>query len=116
MKEDLNLHELHYDENGLNMSLSGEYAQLFMQMLMEFFKQNGGENFLTLTVNDRKGNKYAIIIENCNGVDTPAEKLNRMKDSLKWAHSVIVGELEFGSLNFDREDGEQYIKLLELIK
>lgn len=75
---DLILHKAHFEDGAFDMSLSGESARLFMYSLVEFFKQNGGKIFLTLTVSDKE-NKYAINIENCNGIDTPAEKMARLE-------------------------------------
>jgi hypothetical protein len=78
LNEDLKIHELHYGGNVIDMSLSGEPAKLFMISLIEFFKKNGSTNFLTLTVGN-KGDKYAVTIQNSNGIDTPAEKIERLE-------------------------------------
>lgn len=72
--DDLRLHSLHYENGELDMRLSGERGKLFVFSLVEFFRQNGGKNYLTLTVNDAK-DKFAINIQNCTGTTTPAEKI-----------------------------------------
>lgn len=76
--KDILLHELKADEHGLQMSLSGEPAKMFMHLLIQFFKENGGENYLTMEVHD-ENNKYEITIVNQNGQDTPSEKLYRQE-------------------------------------
>lgn len=75
---ELRLHKMEVRDGGIDLSLSGEPAKLFMQTLIEFFKQNGGKNFLSLTVDDGK-NKYSISIENCNGTLTSAEKMTQLE-------------------------------------
>lgn len=77
-QDDLYLHELKVDEKGLDMKLSGEPARFFMKTLVDFFEQNGGKNFLTLTV-ENQDKKYGITIQNHHGEETPAEKMQKMK-------------------------------------
>jgi hypothetical protein len=73
--------DISLNKGGLDLSLTGEIAKAFMQNLVQMFKDNGGKNFLTLTVMDKE-NKYAITIQNCNGTDTPAEKLQRLSEEI----------------------------------
>jgi hypothetical protein len=98
--EDLKLHGMSYKDGVIDISLSGEQAKIFMGSLIEFFKQNGGENFLTLTVNDKDNNKFAINIQNCNGIDTPAEKLQRFEEKENKAFSIANNVIYFN----DRSD------------
>lgn len=100
--DDLKLHEMSYKDGVIDMSLSGEQAKIFMSSLIEFFKQNGGENFLTLTVNDGDNNKFAINIQNCNGIDTPAEKLQRLDNQLEKAFAIANNVIYFND-NSDYE-------------
>jgi hypothetical protein len=81
-KEDLQVHELHYDKDGLNLKVGGQTAMFFLQHLVELFQVNGGKNFLTMTVH-KDDIKYAITIQNCNGVDTPSEKLERQEKEIE---------------------------------
>lgn len=81
-KDDLMVHEMHYDKNGLNLKLGGQTAMVFLSTLVDLFKTNGGKNFLTMTVH-KDDIKYAITIQNCNGEDSPAEKLERYEKALK---------------------------------
>lgn len=76
--EDLTLHSAHFEDGAIDMRLSGEQASIFMASLVQLFKQNGGENFLTVTV-EGQGEKYAITIQDCSKTLTPAEKLAEMK-------------------------------------
>lgn len=79
---DLFLHELKPSEKGFDMKVSGEPAKYFMALLVDFFEQNGGTNFLTLTLQNQE-KKYGITIQNCNGELTPAEKMQLMADEIK---------------------------------
>jgi hypothetical protein len=80
--DDLHLHELNVDEQGINMKLSGDPAKFFMKTLVEFFEQNGGKNFLTLTV-ENQDKKYGITIQNCHGEESPAEKLQGLSEEVQ---------------------------------
>jgi len=80
--KELMLESLNIEDEGIDMKLSGEPAKMFMISLVEFFKQNGGENYITLVVEDNSG-KYAITIENCNGKDTPSEKIARLEKEIE---------------------------------
>lgn len=104
-KEDLTVEEMKYDKNGLDLKLGGATAMAFMQGLVELFKVNGGKNFLTMTFNQGE-NKYGITIQNCNGVDTPAEKMQKQEDEINQLKEVYQ----------DREDDiEFYLKVLREI-
>lgn len=72
------LHSAHFEDGAIDMSLSGEQAKIFMCSLIQFFEQNGGENFLTLTVQGQ-GKKYSITIQDCSKELTPAEKLEKLE-------------------------------------
>ncbi|WCK57129.1 hypothetical protein PP175_28485 (plasmid) [Aneurinibacillus sp. Ricciae_BoGa-3] len=80
--KELMLHGLNVDDGGINMKLGGEHAKLFLDMFVSFFEQNGGKNFLTLTLQNKE-KKYAINIENCYGKETSAEKLQRQEAIIK---------------------------------
>jgi hypothetical protein len=82
LEDELMLRNMKYDENGLEMSLSGEPAKLFLRMLVDLFEQNGGENFLTMTIHNQD-KKYEITIVNQNGKDTPAEKVERLQKEIE---------------------------------
>lgn len=82
MENDLMLHDMSFHDGEIDMSLSGEDAQMFMFSLVKMCEQAGGKNFLTITVN-YKNDKYSITIENCNGNDTPAEKMQRLEEELE---------------------------------
>ena len=81
--ENLNLHSLSMLNGSIDMTISGKSSKLFMTTLVEIFKQNGAQNFLTITVLDGENNKYALSIENCNGKLTPAEKIEQLEQENK---------------------------------
>lgn len=76
--DDLILHSARFEQGAIDMSLSGEQASFFMCMLIQLFKQNGGDNFLTMTF-EGQGEKYAITIQDCTKTLTPAEKLEQLQ-------------------------------------
>lgn len=80
--KELMLHEMSLENGSLDMKLSGEPAKAFMAALIKLFKDNGGINFLETTAL-WSGDKYSISIINCNGKDTPGEKLNRLQQEIK---------------------------------
>jgi hypothetical protein len=91
MNDDLTVHEMHYDKDGLNLKLGGQTAMVFLSALVDLFKVNGGKNFLTMTVH-KDDIKYAITIQNCNGKDSPSEKLERYEKALKEIVSEPFGD------------------------
>lgn len=72
------LHSLQNHDGKVDMSVSGYTFNFLLAALVESVRANGGKNFLTFEVSD-KSNKYAVTIQNCNGTDTPAAKLDRLK-------------------------------------
>ena len=94
MDDKLNIKEMQYKDGALDMSLSGEYAMTFMRTLIDFFKSNGGKNFLTIDLEDKE-NKYSITIQNCNGVDTPAEKLSRLENVISSIEKYLEESIEY---------------------
>ena len=79
--EDIQLHGMDIDEDGLNMKLSGESIKLFYMFLINLFYSSGGTNFLTLSV-QHENDKFEITIKNCNGTSTPAEKIEQLTKEL----------------------------------
>lgn len=94
-EKELYLHELHTNDKGMEMKVSGEPAKLFMSLLIDLFEQNGGKNFLTITVHNQE-KKYGITIQDCNGLLSPAEKMQSMSEeieSLKQELARMKGEV-----------------------
>ena len=79
---------MHFDRNGLNIRLGGPGAMMYMNYLVNLFKVNGGENFLTIGLAGG-GHKYGITIQNCDGQDTPAEKMERMEAENKGLQTML---------------------------
>lgn len=86
--KNLMLERLRLEDGKIDMSVSGERAKLFMASLIEFFRQNGGPNFLTLSVNDGENN-FAITIQNLKGEDSPAQKIKTLTDRAEKAESLM---------------------------
>lgn len=124
-EEKLNIKEMHYKEGQMDLSLSDEYAMTFMKCLVDFFKANGGKNFLTIDVMDKK-DKYSITIQNCNGIDTPTKKLTRLEnaiteietyleESIKEIEKIIVTE-KSSYLLIGKVVHEETLKTVKAIK
>jgi hypothetical protein len=96
-KSELLLHKMSFENGSIDMSLSGDPAKFFMLQLIDFFKQNGGKNFLTTTF-EGMGEKYGITITNLKGNDSPAEKLQRFK-------SLLEKVLEYGEEGLCIDEG-----------
>ncbi len=87
--QELYVHEMNVENGALNMKLGGEPAKFFMMMLIGFFEENGGENFLTTTV-ENQAKRYEITIRNLNGQDSPAEKVARIQKENDELHAVLA--------------------------
>lgn len=126
-KYDVQLHSMNIQNGKIDMSLSGEPAKTFMASLIQFFKQNGGKNFLCQTVEfDNGTEKYSVTIQNCNGELTPAEELEHQKRTIEiyrkyWFElcNSILAELDkdgWCRLVVTREEALEMIQLFENLK
>ncbi|WP_245640056.1 hypothetical protein [Paenibacillus dakarensis] len=67
-----------------DFTASGQPAMVFYEMLTQLFEQNGGKNFLTITLEKRdKSGRYSVTIRNLNGELSEAEKLDQMEQEAK---------------------------------
>jgi hypothetical protein len=74
------------------MTASGEPAMIFMKLLVGLFEQNGGKNFLALTVENKdKSARYSINIQNLNGELSIEEKLQQQEDEIKRLQEELDG-------------------------
>ncbi|SFJ64460.1 hypothetical protein SAMN02799624_05343 [Paenibacillus sp. UNC496MF] len=72
------------EDGGLRMSVNGELGRVFLQLLVELFEQNGGKNFLTMTMETPdKSKRYEIRIANLNGDLSVGEKLNQQEAEIQ---------------------------------
>lgn len=83
-RDQVQIHSLHYENGLLDMRLGGEPAHAFVAMLVEFFKQNGGKNYFTLTVDTplvegEPSWHLEVTVRNRNGTKTPAEEIAALK-------------------------------------
>lgn len=74
---------MHLDADGVDMSLGGRPAKIFMSLLMSFYKQNAGPNFITITARDKSSNAYEITIRNCPEGVTPADRICELEAKVK---------------------------------
>lgn len=81
--QQISCHSLPYD-GGVKFGVDGIPGQMFLAVLVSFFEQNGGKNYITITVNNDKAH-YDITIRNCDGTLTPAEKIVQLEAGLKAA-------------------------------
>lgn len=110
MEDQLNLHELKVNEHSIDMKLSGEQAKFFMMTLISFFEQNGGENYLTLTF-EMKDKKYAVTIQDCYGMLSPAEKIALLEEKLKVSR-LSASSLSAEEIQKFKEESERDMDIL----
>jgi hypothetical protein len=119
--EELYLHDMSFNKGSIDMSLSGKPAKAFLNNLMELFVQNGGKNYLTMVVNDSE-NKYSLTIENCNGKDTPSEKIARLTKSANEYKEIavelskIIRGFENTKIVLNQSNNDLLLKLEKMIK
>jgi hypothetical protein len=86
---DLNIHAINIENGDIDLIISGINAKIFYSTVVQIFKQNGGKNFYTIAVESRKkGEKYALTIQNCNRALTPAEKMEQMKREIEGLQEI----------------------------
>ncbi len=116
--EDLKLYSLQMENGEINIRVGGEHARIFANSLIQFFKQNGGENFVT-TTGLLGGEKYEITVRKCGG-KTPAEKLSDLQQDVDqhiiWNEAHTRARVELSEENKKlREALGQARQALELI-
>ena len=85
---ELKVQEMHFDHNGLTVSLTGEPTKLFMAYIIQLFESAHAENFLTFTV-ENTAHRYAITIQNLNGSDSPAEMIAHLKSKNERLRAIL---------------------------
>lgn len=66
-----------------NAAFDGAAVKLFAASAAHWFKETGGENFVTLDMSDPKtGDHYQITMQKAGGI-TPAQKISRLTDALR---------------------------------
>ena len=78
--KDLRLYEMQMKNGEIDMAVGSEYCSAFIFSLIQIFRQNGGKNFFTTTVevDNKQGEKYALTIQKVDR-ETPAEQLSRLR-------------------------------------
>jgi hypothetical protein len=95
-REEVALRALNYEAGGdLEMRVGGESAQIFIATIIQFFHDNGGKNFVTLTVDSHRtsplGSRHMeVTVRDCTGKKTPAERLGELADACKMARKKMA--------------------------
>jgi hypothetical protein len=85
---DLKIDSVHITKDTLDVQMSGDIAQQFMQFFVQFYESCGGENFVTFSVNsDEKA--YAITIVNLQGNKSPADRIKELEAKVAELESDI---------------------------
>ena len=90
--KDVKVHSIEIEKGNVDFKLSGQNAKIFIDSLVQFFKQNGGKNYLTTTVANNK-EKYEITVKNCYGEKSVAEDLQALKSKLT-RMNIIAKQLD----------------------
>ena len=84
---EITLHELCLKNGGIDLKLSGQMADVFMELFVGMFEDSGATNFLGVTLG--KGDKqYEVTIENKNGKSL-ATISNEQKQQIKRMEAVV---------------------------
>lgn len=73
---DVRLKELHIDENGTTTTWHGDGIRMFAEWAIEWFKQEGGINYVTLDVHRVDKGWYTLTMQKKGGV-SPGDDLAR---------------------------------------
>jgi hypothetical protein len=94
-----------HEEGGNRMSVAGEPARTFLQLLVELFEQNGGKNFLSITLETPdKSKRYEVRIVNLNGELSVTEKLNQYEEEIRQLQDKLANPpIAFPNYGFDEE-------------
>jgi len=85
---DLKIDSVYMTEDTIDVKMSGNIAQQFMQFFVQFYESFGGENFVTFSVNsDEKA--YAITIVNLHGNKGPADRIKELEAKVAELESDI---------------------------
>lgn len=76
------------DGSSLDMHVSGTMAKVFMGALVEFFYQNGGKNFVTLSIRMQdpwwylkgRNQRYFTVTVQAEDGESPAQQLTRLRN------------------------------------
>lgn len=81
------LKSINYKDDSVNpivadAAFDGAAVKLFAASAVHWFKETGGENFVTLDMSDPKtGEHYEVTMQKCGGM-TPAQKLAKLEDAI----------------------------------
>lgn len=87
--DEVRLFEMQLKNGEIDMTLGSENFQTFINCIIQTFKQNGGKNFFTTTIEcgEKFGERYALTIQKIGG-KSPAEELNELR--MKTAKEILT--------------------------
>ena len=96
--ENTYIESAHMEPGFYDINLRGQGAMLLIGHLIQMFRDTGGENFITntlqMTLPDGKTNElFELTIQKVNGEDSPAMKITRLTSEIA-AKDVRIEELE----------------------
>ena len=104
-QEDIYIESINADPNHYNLTMRGKGAMLIVGQLIQIFRESGGKNFLTntlqMTLPDGKTRElFELTIQKVCGVDSPAMKIERLEKEnkelkeqlIKYKRSEMIGD------------------------
>jgi hypothetical protein len=84
MLNDIKVHNMAMENGEIDMTIEGPNARNLFASIVQAFRQNGGENFYSVDLQDREtGESFTVTIQN-NGKDlSPTQKLNIQEEQIK---------------------------------
>lgn len=94
-QKEIYIESMSADPNHYNLSLRGKGAMLIIGQLIQIFRDSGGKNFLTntlqLTLPDGKTRElFELTIQKVDGEDSPAMKIERLEKENQELREQIV--------------------------
>jgi hypothetical protein len=94
-QKEIYIESIHADPGYYNLSLRGKGAMLIVGQLIQIFRESGGKNFLTntlqLTLPDGKTQElFELTIQKVDGEDSPAMKIERLEKENKQLKEQII--------------------------
>ncbi len=78
-REQLFVSNLEIKDGKIDLSLQGERGKQFVYSLVQFYLQNGGENYFMIDISTECGDSLTLTIQNNHKEETPITKLNRLE-------------------------------------
>ncbi len=94
-QEDIYIESINADPNHYNLTMRGKGAMLIVGQLIQIFRESGGKNFLTntlqMTLPDGKTRElFELTIQRVCGADSPAMKIERLEKEIKELSEQLI--------------------------